>query len=208
MLLCREADGGCDLTGGLQKSLSNTVGLRSNGYSGIEPISYFGNALALTTVHPDALIYPQGASNTHSLIDTLTAAASAVRQAVQTFRDDAEQLANAGYAMVAPLTDLKPWQQFSASPEMNPFRQYSTNVSSWRNMFNKVDFGEGHPALVFGFPGPTQSKTCVVTEGHGKDGVLCALCFPEADFERLQASQVLHCLAPEASFIQKRNSLP
>jgi len=169
---------------------------------------YFGNALGLITVQPDALIYPQSASITHSLTDTLTAAALAGRQALQTFRDDAEQLANAGYAMVASLTELSPWQQFSAFPEMNPFRQYSTNVSSWRNMFNKVDFGEGHPALIFGFPGPIQSKACIVTEGPGMDGVLCALCFPVADFERLQASQVLHHLAPEASFIQKRNSLP
>ena len=138
----------------------------------------------------------------------MTAAALAVRQAVQTFRDDAEQLTNAGYAMVAPLTELNAWQQFSAFPEMNTFRQYSTNVSSWRNMFKEVDFGEGHPALVFGFPGPIQAKACIVTEGPGMNGVLCALCVPEADFERLQASQVLHCLAPEAIFIQKRNSLP
>ncbi|KAA6429796.1 MAG: hypothetical protein FRX49_00228 [Trebouxia sp. A1-2] len=68
---------------------------------------------------------------------------SALARAVQTFWDDAKQLANAGYAMVAPLTEVNPWQQFSAFPEMNPFRLYSTNVFSWRNLFNKVDFGEG-----------------------------------------------------------------
>ena len=44
-------------------------------------------------------------------------------------------------------------------------------------MFNKVDFGEGHPALKVGFPGPIQSKACIVAEAPGNDGVLCALCF-------------------------------
>lgn len=34
-------------------------------------------------------------------------------------------------------------------------------------MFNKVDFGEGHPALIFGFAGPIQSKTYAVTAGPG-----------------------------------------
>lgn len=82
ILLCREASGGCDLTGGLQKSLSNTEGLRSNGCSEIEPMPYFGNVLALTTVQPTVSDLPQSASSTHSLTDTLISAALALCQAV------------------------------------------------------------------------------------------------------------------------------
>lgn len=211
-MLCREAAAGNDLTKGLQNIALNITGLRTSGFSELKPDPYIGNALCIVWVQPPELMKPSmtgSASDDISISfeDTLAAAACAIRLGTQAFRKDinssVKQLTARAMAL-APT--LKAWKQAAAKPEQNPVRTCSVVMSSWRNVFDKIDFGEGCPRLIVGGSVPHLFKFCIVTEGPGGEGELCALTFLEEDFERLQASRLLQDVAPEASFVKGCNS--
>jgi len=113
----------------------------------------------------------------------------------------------AGLVGVLPLIPSEPWRQFAAHPELNPLKDCCILVSSWRNLFIKVDFGQGGPTLIVGRAAPHQGLFCQVMEAPEGDGVLCPISFCDGDFERLQSSQVLQHVAPEASFVQAPSQL-
>ena len=190
----------------------NITGLRTSGFSGLKPDPYIGNALCIFWVQPPELMMPSmtgSASDDISICfeDTLAAAACAIRLGTQAFRKDinssVKQLTARAMAL-APT--LKAWKQAAAKPEQNPVRTCSVVMSSWRNVFDKIDFGEGPPRVIVGGFVPHLFKFCIVTEGPGGEGELCALTFLEEDFERLQASRLLQDVAPEASFVKGCNS--
>ncbi len=143
----------------------------------------------------------------NSFDDTLAAAACAIRLGTQAFREDVNSSVKQliARALALPPT-LEAWKQAAAKHEQNPFETCSVVMSSWRNVFDKLDFGEGSPTVIVGGFAPHLLKFCFVTEGPGGDGVLCALTFLEEDFERLQASRLLHDVAPEANFVKGCNS--
>lgn len=183
------------------------MGLRTSGFSELKPDPYIGNALCIPLVQPPELMKlgMNSASDdiAISFDDTLAAAACAIRLGTQTFRKDinsnVKQLTARAQAL--PST-LKAWKQAAAKPEQNPVKTCSVVMSSWRNVFDKLDFGAGPPAVTVGGLAPHFLKFSLVTEGPGGDGVFCALTFHEEDFERLQASRLLHYVAPEAGFVQ------
>ncbi|KAA6422323.1 MAG: hypothetical protein FRX49_07793 [Trebouxia sp. A1-2] len=205
--MIKEAAAGNDLTKGLQNMAMNIMGLRTSGFSELKPDPYIGNALCIPLVQPPELMKlgMNSASDdiAISFDDTLAAAACAIRLGTQTFRKDinsnVKQLTARAQAL--PST-LKAWKQAAAKPEQNPVKTCSVVMSSWRNVFDKLDFGAGPPAVTVGGLAPHFLKFSLVTEGPGGDGVFCALTFHEEDFERLQASRLLHYVAPEAGFVQ------
>ena len=189
----------------------NITGLRAIGFSELKPDPYIGNALCIAWVQPPELMklsMTGSASGDISigLVDTLAAAACAIRLGTQAFRKDVNSSVKqlTARAMALPPT-LKAWKQ--AKHEKNPIRTCSVVMSSWRNVFDKLDFGEGPPGVIVGGLVPHLLKFCTVTEGPVGDGVLCALTFLEEDFERLQASRLLQEVAPEASFAKGCTSL-
>ncbi len=202
---------GNDLTKGLQNMAMNIVGLRTSGFSELKPDPYIGTALCLVLVQPPELAQPRMRSTTGdtciSFDDTLAAAACAMRLSTLAFRKDVNSSVQqlTARALALPPT-LKAWKQAAAKHEQNPFKTCSVVMSSWRNVFDKVDFGEGSTAVIVGGFAPHLLKFSIVTEGLGGDGVLCALTFLEEDFEQLQASRLLHDVAPEASFVKGCNS--
>lgn len=103
---------------------------------------------------------------------------------------------------------LEAWKQVAAKREQTPFHTCSTIMSSWRNVFDKIDFGQGGPTVTVGTLPPHRMEFSVVTEGPGGDGVMCAMTFPEDDFERLQASRILQDVSAEASFVKGATAQP
>ncbi len=202
---------GTDLTKGLQKNAMNIMGLRTSGFSELKPDPYIGTALCLVLVQPPELVQPRMRSTSGdtciSFDDTLAAAACAIRLSTQLFREDVNSNVKqlTAQSMGLPQT-LEAWKQVAAKPEGNPFDTCNVVMSSWRNVFDRLDFGQGGPTVTVGTCPPHMLHFCAVTEGPGGDGVLCELAFHEEDFERLLASRLLHDVAPEASFVKGCNS--
>ncbi len=169
------------------------MGLRSNGFRDLKPNPYFGNAITFVLIQPLPLTTTQSTDGS-GVSDTVAAAACAVRLATHAFRSDVASSVKQLFAALPALVQAEVLQ--------NPFKGCCLDVVSWRNMYNKVDFGHGPPVLTLGGALPTLINISFVMEGPGRDGVLCTLWFSEADFERLQASQLLHQVAPEAAFVQ------
>ena len=199
------------LTKGLQKNAMNIMGLRTSGFSELKPDPYIGTAALIVSVPPPELVQPHVKSTSGdtsiSFADTLAAAACAIRLGTQSFREDVNSSVKqlAAQSMGLPAT-LEAWKQVAAKPEQNPFGTCSVFMSSWRNVYDRLDFGQGGPTVIVGTAPPHILTFCPVTEGPGGDGVFCALTFHEEDFERLQASRLLQDVAPEASFVKGCNS--
>ena len=202
---------GHDLTKGLQNMAMNITGLRTSGFSELKPDPYIGNALCIVWVQPPEVAKPSmncaSGDISISFEETLAAAACAMRLGTQAFRKDVNSSVRqlTARALALPPT-LEAWKQAAAKHEQNPFKTCSVVMSSWRNVFDKLDFGEGPPTVIVGGFAPHLLKFAFVTEGLGGDGVLCTLTFLEEDFERLQASRLLHDVAPEACFVRGCNS--
>ena len=178
------------------------MGLRSNGYQDLEPTPYFGNAMSIAVVEPPCMKEAHQADGS-GLIACLAAAGCAVRLATQTFRANVAGGANQLMAALPALVQSESLR----NPDMNPFKGCCADVVSWRNLYNNVDFGEGPPALTLGAALPSLINICWVMEGPDGDGVFCTLWFTEDESKRLQTSQVLHQIAPEASFVQAHSKL-
>ncbi|DBA78298.1 TPA: hypothetical protein ACH3X2_008245 [Trebouxia sp. C0005] len=191
----KEASSGNHLKDGVHQAISNIMGLRSSGFSDLKPNPYFGNALSIALIQPLPLTQSTGDCG---LRDTVAAAACAVRLATRTFRSDVASSVKQLFAALPALVQAEVLQ----NPDMNPFKGCCLDVVSWRNMYNKVDFGQGPPVLTLGGALPTLINISFIMEGPGRDGVLCTLWFSEVDFERLRASQLLHQVAPEATFVK------
>lgn len=173
------------------------MGLRSNGYQDLQPTPYFGNAMSIAVVQPPSLDkapQPDGSG----LREIFAAAACAVRLATQAFRAD---VAGGAKQLMAALPALVESESLR-NPDMNPFKGCCADVVSWRNLYNNVDFGKGPPSLTLGAALPSLINICWVMEGPDGDGVFCTLWSTEEESKRLQTSQVLHQIAPEASFVQ------
>jgi len=194
---CREASSGNHLKKGLHQAISNILGLRSNGFKDLKPNPYFGNAITFVLIQPLPLTTTQSADGS-GLSDTVAAAACAARLATHAFRSDVATSVKQLFAALPALVQAEVLQ----NPDMNPFKGCCLDVVSWRNMYNKVDFGQGPAVLTLGESLPTLINTSFAMEGPGRDGMLCTLWFSEVEFERLQASQLLHQVAPEATFVQ------
>jgi len=189
----------------------NIMGLRTNGFSKLKPDPYIGTALCLALVQPPELpqscVRSTSGDTRISLDNILAAAACAVRLSTQRFRVDVNtsvtQLMEQSMGL-APT--LEAWKQVAAKPEQNPFDTCHVVMSSWRNVFDRLDFGQGAPTVIVGTSPPHMLQFCPVTEGPRGDGMLCALAFHEEDFERLQDSRLLQDVAPEATFVKACNS--
>ena len=206
---------GNDLTKGLQKNVMNIMGLRTSGFSELKPDPYIGTATCLVSVQPPEMVQSRikstststGSDTSISYADTLAAAACAIRHGTQTFREDVNSSVTQLTAQFMGLSPtLGAWKQIAAKPENNPFNTCHVVMSSWRNVFDRLDFGQGGPTVIVGSALPHMPIFCPVTEGPGGDGVLCMLTFHEEQFERLQASRLLQNVAPEASFVNGCNS--
>ncbi len=173
------------------------MGLRSNGFTDLKPNPYFGNALSIVLIQPLPLTTTQSTDG-GGLSDTVAAAACAVLLATRTFRSDVASSVKQLFAALPALVQA----EVLHNPDMNRFKGCCLDVVSWRHMYNKVDFGQGPPVLTLGGALPTLINISFVMEGPGRDGVLCMLWFSEVDFETLQAIQLLHQVAPEATFVQ------
>ncbi len=184
----------------------NITGLRAIGFSELKPDPYIGNALCIVWVQPPELM--KNCASDDIIIcfqDTLAAAACTTRLGTQALRKDINSSVKqlTAHAMALPPA-LKAWKA-AGKHEQNPFRACSVVMSSWRNVFDKVDFGEGSPGVTVGGLVPHLWTFSIVTEGPGGDGVLCALTFLEEDFEKLQDSRLLQAVASEASFVKGCN---
>ena len=194
---CREAAGNDDLKGSLQNPISNIMGLRANGYKGLQPNPYFGNAVSLVVIQPPSTT-PESQIGGSDLGELLAAAACAVRLTTQMFRAD---VAGSAKQLMAALPALVS-AECLRNADMNPFKGCCVDVVSWRNMYNDVDFGQGRPALTLGAAMPTLTNISWIIEAPDGDGVYCTIWFLQQQFDRLQDNQLLQRLVPEASFVK------
>ena len=109
------------------------------------------------------------------LQDTLAAAACAVRQGTQAFRTDPNSYAKGGLALVSALVTAESRKAIPSSKKYARVFEASLGATSWRNIFDQVDFGPGRPTIILGGVILTQARSCVVTKGPGGD-VFCARC--------------------------------
>ncbi|KAL0048306.1 hypothetical protein WJX82_000471 [Trebouxia sp. C0006] len=165
----KEASSGNHLKKGLHQAISNIMGLRSNGFRDLKPNPYFGNAITFVLIQPLPLSTTQSTDG-NGVSDTVAAAACAVRLATHAFRSD---VASSVKQLFAPLPAL-----VQAEVLQNPFKGCCLDVVSWRNMYNKVDFGHGPPVLTLGGALPTLINISFVMEGPGRDGGCPCLSFP------------------------------
>ena len=219
---CREIANGNDLQLGLQKCFIISTDLRKNGAAAsIVPEKYFGNAVGGSfCMPPDACTSSQDpaataetsshvqetavkstkASGAHYL-SILTAAAGAVRGALQAFRADPSCLET----QAASATQYLQHQQVHdllASADFVPVRDAALWVSSWRHMAtDNVDFGGGKAKYVIGSLMPAQTRAVNVTAGPDGDGLMCIIRLPKDGLTRVTQSQLLDLVAPEAQLI-------
>ncbi len=136
------------------------MGLRSNGFKDLKPNPYFGNALSIALIQPLPLS-PTQSTHGSGLSDTVAAAACAVHLATCAFRSDVASTVKQLFAALPALVQAEVLQ----NPDMNPFKGRCLDVVSWRNMYNKVGFGQGPPVLTLGGALPTFINISFVMEG-------------------------------------------
>ena len=216
---CREIANGNDLEQGLQKCFLNAVDLRKNSpATNTVPEEYFGSAVggsfcmppdvSFGLQDPAATAEPTSHEQTRAVKSTtvsgahylsiLAAAAGAVRSALQAFRADPSTLQTqaASYTQYLRVHDLL------ASAEFVPVRDAALYVSSWRHMpTDNVDFGGGKAKFVMGSVMPAMTRAVNVTAGPDGDGLWCIIRLPKDGLARVEQSQLLEMVAPEARLI-------
>ena len=80
-------------------------------------------------------------------------------------------------------------------------RDAALYVSNWDNMaVDNVDFGEGKACFKLGCLMPACTHVALLSSSPAKDGLMCILRLPKDGFAKVQQSQVLKHIAPEALF--------
>lgn len=75
-------------------------------------------------------------------------------------------------------------------------------VSSWRHApTDNVDFGGGRAKFVMGSGMPAMTRAISVTAGSDGDGLWCVIRLPKDGLARVEQSQLLEFVAPEAKLI-------
>ena len=218
---CREVANGNSLETGLQKPLLIAVDLRKNGPAlDLVPNQFFGNAVCASVCMPpnantalqesdassDGVSPAQDCSNQLNTLrgehytSILLAAALTVRKGLEALRAEPNCL-QVQAARVAQYAGMPPEQvhKLLASPDLMPARDVALWVSSWRNMpTDSVDFGGGKPDIVLGGFMPACSRAVNVSLGPGGDGLMCILRLPRDGLAKVQQSQLLNYITPEA----------
>jgi len=172
---CREASSGNHLKNGLHQAISDIMGLRSNGFKDLQPNPYFGNAASIALIQPLPLTTTQSTDGS-GLSDTVAAAACAVRLATRAFRSDVASSMKQMFAALPALVQA----EVLRNPDMNPLKGCCLDKVSWRNMYNKVDFGQGPPVLTLGGALPTLINISFVMELQAE-----MVCFARSGFLKL-----------------------
>ena len=217
---CREVANGHSLETGLQKPLLFAVDLRKNGPAvDCVPNQFFGNAACGCVCMPPnantALQESDAPSDVASpaqhcssqlktlpgecYISILLAAAFAVRKSLEALRADPNclQVQATSFARSAGMSP----EQLLASPDLTLARD-ALWVSSWRNMpTDSVDFGGGKPDIVLGGLMPASLREVNVTSGPEGNGLMCILRLPRDGLAKVQQSELLNYVAPEARLI-------
>ncbi|KAL0021527.1 hypothetical protein WJX77_004343 [Trebouxia sp. C0004] len=220
--LIREIANGNNLETGLQKCFLNAVDLRKHGAAAdVIPKQYFGNAVGGAFSMPPETSTASLASPTHTAagsaaqelngqsqallghhyMNTLAAATCAVRKGLEAFRADpdvAQTLATSSRQYMQPAQV----HQLLASPDFVPVRDAALWVSSWRHMaIDDVDFGGGKARFKLGCVMPACTRAVNVTAGPNGDGLMCIVRLPRDGLAKVQQSQLLERIAPEARLI-------
>lgn len=219
---CREVANGNNLEKGLQKCFLNAVDLRKHSAAAdVIPKQYFGNAVGgAFSMPPDSstasLASPTDtaagstaqepraqsqASLGRHYMKVLTAAACAVRKGLETLRADPHVLHTLA---ASSMKYMQPEQvhELLASPDFEPVRDAALWVSSWRHLaMDDVDFGGGKPRFNLGCVMPACTRAVNVTAGPDGDGLMCLVRLPKEGLAKVQQSQLLELIAPEARFI-------
>ena len=219
-MCCREVANGHSLETGLQKPLLFTVDLRKNGPAvDCVPNQFLGNCVcgcvcmppnantALQESDASSDVASPAQDRSHQLktmpgecyTSILLAAALAVRKSLEALRADPNclQVQAATFARSAGMSP----KQLLASPDLTPARD-ALWMSSWTNMpTDKVDFGGGKPEFLLGGLMPASLRAVNVTTGPGGDGLMCILRLPRDGLAKVQQSQLLNHIAPEARLI-------
>ena len=223
-LHCREIANGNNLEQGLEKPLMIAVDLRKNGPAqDCVPGQFFGNAVGGSfCMPPHATTAPQESDASCSTAtpaqdcskqqkalpgeyytSTVLAAALAVRQGLEALRADPNclQVQAAGIAQYAGMPSEQ-MHKLLASPDFLPARDVALWISSWVNMpTDRVDFGGGKAEVLLGSLMPACLRAVNVTSGPGGDGRMCILRLPRDGVAKVQQSQLLNNIAPEAQLL-------
>jgi len=219
---CREVANGNNLEKGLQKCFLNAVDLRKHSVAAdVIPKQYFGNAVGgAFSMPPDSsttsLAFPTdtaagSTAQEHQVqsqallgrhyMKVLAAATCAVRKGLEAFRADPDvvQTLAASYMQLMHPAQV---HQLLASPDFVPVRDAALWVSSWRHMaIDDVDFGGGKPRFKLGSLMPACTRAVNVTAGPDGDGLMCIVRLPREGLAKVQQSQLLEQIAPEARLI-------
>jgi hypothetical protein len=216
---CREVANGNNLEQGLQKCFLNAVDLRKHSAAAdVIPKQYFGNAVGgAFSMPPDCStasctdtaagstaqehqVQSQESLGRHYL-KVLAAAACAVRKSLEALRADPHALQTLA---ASSMQFMQPEQvhELLASPDFVPVRDAALWVSSWRHMaIDEVDFGGGKPRFKLGSLMPACTRAVNVTAGPDGDGLMCIVHLPREGLAKVQQSQLLELIAPEARLI-------
>ncbi len=224
MVCCREIANGNNLEKGLQKCFLNAVDLRKHSAAAdVIPKQYFGNAVGgAFSMPPDSSTTslssptptdtaagrtaqePTGQSQAllgRHYMNVLAAAACAVRKGLEAFRADPDVVQTLA---ASSMQYMHPAQvhELLASPDFVPVRDAALWVSSWRHMaIDDVDFGGGKARFKLGCVMPACTRAVNVTAGPDGDGLMCIVRLPREGLIKLQQSQLLELVAPEARLI-------
>ena len=223
-LHCREVANGNNLEQGLEKPLMIAVDLRKNGPAqDCVPGQFFGNAVGGSFCMPPNVTTAPQKSHASSEVATpaqdrskqqkalpgecytsiVLAAALAVRQGLEALRADPHclQVQAAGIAQYAGMPPEQ-MHKLLASPDFLPARDVALWVSSWVNMpTDRVDFGGGKAEVLLGSVMPACLRAVNVTSGPEGDGLMCILRLPRDGLAKVQQSQLLNHIAPEAQLL-------
>ena len=221
---CREVANGNNLEHGLEKPLMIVVDLRKNGPAlDSVPAQFFGNAVGGSfCMPPHVTTAPQesGASCSTATpaqdccdqlrirpgehyTSILLAAALAVRKGLEALRADPNSLQRlaAGTALYASMPPEQLHKRL-ASPDFMPLRDAALLVSSWRHMpTDHLDFGGGKAHSLLGSLMPASPRFVNITSGPEGDGLMCILRLPRDGLAKVQQSQLLNYIAPEAQLL-------
>ncbi|KAA6421201.1 MAG: hypothetical protein FRX49_08900 [Trebouxia sp. A1-2] len=217
--LIREIANGNNLEKGLQKCFLNAVDLRKHGAAAdVIPKQHFGNAVGgAFSMPPDMstasrtdtaagstaqqLTGQSQASLGRHYMNTLAAAACAVRKGLEALRADPDVVQTLAASYMQYMQPEKV-HELLASPDFVPARDAALWVSSWRHMaIDDVDFGGGKPRFKLGCLMPACTRAVNVTAGPDGDGLMCIVRLPREGLAKVQQSQLLEHIAPEARLI-------
>ena len=224
MVCRREIANGNNLEKGLQKCFLNAIDLRKHSAAAdVIRKQYFGNAVGgafsmppdsstTSLASPTPTDTPAGSTaqehqaQSQALLGrhylkVLAAAACAVRKGLEALRADPDVLQTLA---ASSMQYMHPEQvhELLASPDFVPVRDAALWVSSWRHMaIDEVDFGGGKPRFKLGGLMPACTRAVNVTAGPDGDGMMCIVRLPKTGLAKVQQSQLLEHIAPEALLI-------